>query len=104
MYSKTSLADELQLGVRAYKAKRKAVFDDIHILQEHDFWTDEKIIEYLSKEFGEAEALLWLRRFKEQKMLDSEKDYLKEQAQLSGEIDKINKTLKRMENRIEEQE
>lgn len=102
MYDKTSLADDLQSQVRADKRKKQAVFDAIHIWEEFEGLSDEEIIKCLVR-MGyietEKEAWLWLRRFKEQKMLDSEKNYLKEQARLSGEIEEIRKTLARMENR-----
>ena len=99
------LAYELQRQVRADKRKEQAVFDEIHVL-EHEGLLDSDIVNALQHDTDyckpcktKEEALLWLRKFKEQKMLDSEKDYLKEQARLSGEIDEIRKIQARMENR-----
>lgn len=89
----------LKTEVRTAEHKEQMIFDDIHVLGEHDFWTDEKIVEYLSKEFGETEARLWLRRCKEVQMAKAEKDYQARIAQLSGEIAEINKMLAMMENR-----
>lgn len=104
---KRKLKYTLDSQVRIDQAKERMVFDDIHIWEGFDGLSDEEIIKCLALMSyceSKADALRWLRRYKEQEMLKDEKEYLERTAQRSGEIDNINKTLARMDNRIEEQD
>lgn len=88
----------LQSQVRADQAKERATLDEIHILLEHEGYSNKEIVEYLIQ-YGDCEnkreARQYLRRFKENQMAESEKNYKAEQARLSSEIAEI----REMENR-----
>lgn len=102
MEDKTSLAYDLQSQVRLDKAKEQAIFDHIHILEDHEHYSSDAIVDFLVGDIfckTEQKAWQWLRRYKEAQMLDSEKSYLAEQAQLSGELDAINRKLAMMSNK-----
>lgn len=101
---KRKLAHELGSEARVAERKRQTMFDIIHVLVNHHppILDDEEVVKALVERCDvetEQEALRWLRLYKENQQLESQAKYLEEQARLAGEIDKINKTLARMENR-----